>query len=342
MHFKRTYIEGIAYAKPDCIYTSAEIELQLAPLYEKLKLPEGRLELMTGIKERKFWSTPLPPSELAAKAAQPLVQDKKIDLLIYAGVCRDRIEPATAAYLHKALALSKSTLFFDLSNACLGFLNAMTVAANCIESGQAKRVLIASGENGKPLLDETLSTLLSTPQTRSSIKPYFANLTIGSAATAMLLCDESLIDEPKNFLKVESATHGVDTEQVHLCEGHARDGAYAMATDSEALLRAGVALAKKTWLQFCEDTQHHVHLFKHIITHQVGRQHQLELYKELGLNPHYDFSIYETWGNTGSASIPLSLSQYQKMHKTFLGPIALLGIGSGLATCMIHLTPCYV
>ena len=50
MKFENVVIESMAYDLADTIMCSADIEDRLAPLYQRLKLPEGRLELMTGIK----------------------------------------------------------------------------------------------------------------------------------------------------------------------------------------------------------------------------------------------------------------------------------------------------
>src|SRR5690606_37947184 len=105
-----------------------------------------------------------------------------IELLVHCGVCRDRLEPATAAYVHDRLGLSRACQIFDVSNACLGFLNGLTLVGGMIESGQIRRALVVSGENGKPLLERTLKTLLAGDFTRKTIKPYFANLTIGAGA----------------------------------------------------------------------------------------------------------------------------------------------------------------
>ena len=55
MRFQHTVIESLATALPADALTSADIERRLAPLYERLRLPEGRLELMTGIRERRVW-----------------------------------------------------------------------------------------------------------------------------------------------------------------------------------------------------------------------------------------------------------------------------------------------
>ena len=64
MRFEKVYIEGLGYHLPENIVTSAEIENRLAPLYDRLKLPQGRLELMSGIKERRFWKRGFSPVRL--------------------------------------------------------------------------------------------------------------------------------------------------------------------------------------------------------------------------------------------------------------------------------------
>ena len=48
------------------------------------------------------------------------------------------------------------------------------IAASMIESGQIERALICSGENGRPLVDNTIKALQNPELTRQTIKPYFA------------------------------------------------------------------------------------------------------------------------------------------------------------------------
>jgi len=67
MQFKNVCLESFGYCLPEERITTGELELQLAPLYERLRLPEGRLELITGIAERRFspfvaitWNPPPP------------------------------------------------------------------------------------------------------------------------------------------------------------------------------------------------------------------------------------------------------------------------------------------
>lgn len=331
------YIESIAYEAPPRIVASDQIEKRLSPLYERLNLPFGRLELMTGIKERKFWEDPKEkPSLGAIRAAKKLGESlQKIDAIFYTGVCRDRLEPATAAYVHAGLNLSEKALVFDLSNACVGFLNGIFLAKEMMAARGIRRALIVASENGESLLENTIHTLLNAPLNRQSIKPYFANLTIGAGAAAIVISiGESLVK--KSIGELKAFHYQNDTTSVHLCEGEeiAIDGevSHAMLTDSEALLKAGLSLAKNTWSAFIEKCQKSI--FNKILTHQVGKQHTLGLYETIGASIKDGFFTYPEWGNVGSVSLPLTLAAYLENKKSQSESIALLGIGSGL-TCMM-------
>ena len=62
MLFENVCLESFGYTLPTEIVTSAQIEARLQPLYERLRLPAGRLELITGVQERRFWAPGTLPS----------------------------------------------------------------------------------------------------------------------------------------------------------------------------------------------------------------------------------------------------------------------------------------
>lgn len=332
-------LAGLAYAEPPEVVSSAEIEERLATTYERLRLPAGRLELMTGIRERRFWPQGTLPSEAAANAAQNALAQTdedggEIDLLLHCGVCRDRLEPATASNVHRLLGLAKHCQIFDLSNACLGILNGFAVAAGMLRSGQAKRALVVSGENGRPLLERTLRTLLENDLSRNAIKPYFANLTIGGGAVAAILtADETTTP---GSIRLSTGVAMTDSAANDLCQGDSAGDELAMMTDSEALLAAGVALAKDCWERFKDNTGWTAETPVRVLTHQVGRRHQRALFEALGIPLEKDFSTYETWGNVGSVSLPMTLARALEAKALRSGDnVALLGIGSGLVCMML-------
>ena len=342
MHFKNVVLDSMAYVLADEVWTSAMIEDALSPLYQRLRLPYGRLAEMTGIQERRHWSSNTLPSEAAVEAGTKLLSENAIDpstidTLIHASVCRNRLEPATAAYVHQGLKLSEKTQIFDLSNACLGVLNAIIVGASMIEAGTARSVLIVSGENGRSLLDNTINTLnQDTTLTRKTLKPYFANLTIGSGAVALLLRSAKEVTSPKPLIL--GGIVRTDSSANTLCEGNSSASGLAMQTQATALLEAGIRLSTNAWKDFKNELGWSETTPQHVITHQVGYQHQKKIYDALHLDIAKDFSTFQKFGNTGSVALPLSLCRAQEAHRIHnCENVLLLGIGSGLSTAMLGL-----
>jgi 3-oxoacyl-[acyl-carrier-protein] synthase-3 len=342
MKFEDVVIESIAVALPDEVWTSAQIEERLRPLYERLKLPFGRLELMSGIRERRVWPEGTRASDASAAAgravlARSALRAEQIDVFIHAAVSRDMLEPATAAFAHQKIGLPAQAQIFDVSNACLGFLNALTMTGAMIESGQAQCGLVVAGEHGRPLVEETLRQLLAAPLTRNEIKPFFANLTIGSGAVGAVVCHRSLVKGRGH--RLIGGVARAATEHSKLCQGDAVSaGGLSMQTDSEQLLLAGVDLARETWREFKKVLAWNEPEVARFICHQVGSAHRRKLYEALGLDLAKDFSTFETLGNMGSVSLPATLALAAEAGAMRAGDkVALLGIGSGLNCMMLAL-----
>jgi 3-oxoacyl-[acyl-carrier-protein] synthase-3 len=342
MRFSNVCLESVAVALPEEVWTSARIEEQLRPLYERLKLPFGRLELMTGIRERRMWPDGTLPSDASAAAGRAVLgvsalKREQIGLFIHAAVSRDMLEPASASFAHRKIGLPPSTQVFDVSNACLGFLNSIVVAAGLIESGQIGSALIAAGENGRPLVEETVRTLLAGNYDRNAIKPFFANLTIGCGAVAAVVCHRDLVKGRAR--RILGGVSRAATEHSDLCLGNtAEAGGLAMQTDSERMLEAGVALAKETYAAFTASTGWTRDTVDRAICHQVGSAHRRRLFETLGLDVARDFSTFETLGNMGSVSLPATLSAAVDAGAVRDGNrVALMGIGSGLNCLMLAL-----
>lgn len=341
MKFSKVRIEALAVALPQEVLSSAAIEEQLRPLYDRLKLPFGRLELMTGIRERRVWPQATRPSDASAAAGKAVfansrIKPEQVELFIHAAVSRDMLEPATAAFAHRKIGLPSTAQIFDVSNACLGFLNSLSVAAAMIESGQIRCALVVAGEHGRPLVEQTLRTLREKNLTRNEIKPFFANLTIGSGAVGALICHESLAP---NGHKLFGGVARAATQHSDLCQGDTHGAeALAMQTDSEQLLVAGVELARATWEDFTTVTGLKADTTDRFICHQVGSVHRRKLYETLGLDVSKDFSTFETLGNMGSVSLPATLALAAQQGAVKKGDrVGLLGIGSGLNCLMLAL-----
>ncbi|MEX2119419.1 MAG: 3-oxoacyl-ACP synthase III [Pirellulales bacterium] len=346
MRYRNVCLEAFGYTLPDEIVTSAEIERRLAPLYTRLGLPEGRLELMTGIRERRFWPAGTLPSEPSIASAEKAIRAAGIDkrhlgALVHGSVCRDHLEPATACRVHHGLSLPSQCQVYDVSNACLGILNGMVQLANMIELRQVRAGVVVGTESGRPLVETTIDALNHDHSlTRESVKPAVASLTIGSASVAVVLVDRELSRSGNRLL---GGITRANTDHHGLCrsgrdESVAGDMRPLMNTDSEGLLREGVQTAAAAFGDFLTELDWRADEIDKTFCHQVGVAHRRLLFEALKLSPAIDFSTVEYLGNTGSAALPITAAiGIEQGHLAPHDRVALLGIGSGINVVMLGL-----
>src|SRR5439155_10602577 len=113
-----------------------------------------------------------------------------VDALLYAGVCREQLEPATACGVAASLGVSPGAAVYDISNACLGVLNGMLDIANRIELGQIRAGLVVSCETAREINEIMIERLLAT-RSMDLYRNSLATLTGGSGAVGVLLTDGS-------------------------------------------------------------------------------------------------------------------------------------------------------
>ncbi len=340
--YSKVFIDAFGYELASNVVTSEDLELKLGPLYESLHIQAGQLEAITGIYERRFWDHGFMMYQGAAMAGRKVLEISGIDpsqigMLIYAGVCRDNLEPATACAVASELGLAPHTQLYDVSNACLGVLNAMIQVANAIELGQIHAGLIVSCESSRQIVELTIERLLKEPN-MDHFKKSLATLTGGSGAVALLMTNQKLSHQGHRLVGgvVRNAA-----EHHGLCRWGPDTGIPAsfpvvMETDSVGVLRHGVALGAETFRDF----KHALRLSDtkpdKVICHQVGSAHQKTILDSLGISPEKDFTTYRFLGNIGTVSLPITAAIASEREFLEKGDfVGFLGIGSGLNCLML-------
>lgn len=342
MNFNRVAIESIGFTLPNNVISSAHIEKLLAPTYQRLRLPEGRLELMSGIAERRFWDTGTPISKPSIRSARLALEAaefpaEQVGCLIHASVCRDYLEPATACRVHSQLGLPSNCWVYDLSNACLGLMSGMVQIATMIEQGFIRAGIVVGTESARNLVESTIAALNADHSlTRQSIKSSFASLTIGSGSCAILLVDRDLSHTGN---RLTSCVSRAETTHHGLCQSETDQAGHAMQplmqTDSEQLLHAGVGVGRLTFQDLLSQglTRDKIDF---TVCHQVGATHRKLMLEELGLPPQQDYSTFSWLGNSGSVALPMALAMGLRSGFVSMGSqVALLGIGSGINSIMM-------
>jgi 3-oxoacyl-[acyl-carrier-protein] synthase-3 len=343
MKYSRVFIDAIAYELPPYVVTSAELEERLRPAYRALRLPEGQLEAISGIAERRWWEPGFSIAAGATLAAQKALgkvnlSARDLDVLIYGGVCREQFEPATACHIAADLGVSGHAAVHDVSNACLGVLNGMVDVANRIELGQIRAGLVVSCESAREINDVTIQKLCETPSMdlfRSSV----ATLTGGSGAAAVLLTDGSFDTAARSRLLggvTQTAPQFYQLCRWGIEEVLPNTLRHFLTTDSVGILKHGVTLGLKTWNSFLNKLGWVREHIDKVICHQVGATHRDTVLNLLGIPAERDFSTFPYLGNMGTVSLPLTVAL--AAERDFLKPgdrVGLLGIASGLNCLML-------
>jgi 3-oxoacyl-[acyl-carrier-protein] synthase III len=340
MLYENVCIEGLGYVIPDQVVTSAWIEEQLAPVYQALNVPSGRLEQLTGIRERRWWPEGARVSDGAAQAGERAIADASIDreriqCLINASVVRDYVEPATAVLVHHQLGLSPTAMNWDVSNACLGFLNGMVTIAGMIELGHIEAGIVVSAENIRPgqvrTIESMLSMLPGTPlaEINMAFRDNLATFTLGCGAVAMVLRHRST---SKTGLRLLGGSAYAHTQHNQLCVA----GEDWMRTDSSNLLKEGMKVIALNWERFKRELRWDSQSIDRLFTHQVSeKQRQIGL-QTLGLTEDIDFPTLSYLGNIASVSAPICMAiGKEKGFLTQGDRVCMLGVGSGVNSIIL-------
>ena len=314
------------------VTTSDEIDVRLAAVLKRLRLPTGLLQRVAGVYERRNWAEGETFDDAAILTgkralAEAGVEPGQVGLLINTSVTRKHLEPSVAVRIHHGLGLPSSAINFDIANACLGFVNGMSLAAGLIDSGQVKYAVVIDGEDADEIQHNTIERLAGSDLARSDFMSEFASLTLGSGAAAAVLgrADE----HPEGHRMLGGVTRAA-TQFNDLCVGSV-DG---MFTNAKALLKGGLDLVVSAWKEAQRDWNWQS--MDRYILHQVSDVHTDSIIKATGMDRSKVPLTYPKYGNVGPASIPITLAEEaERLNKG--DRVLLMGVGSGLNTAMMEL-----
>jgi acyl-CoA:acyl-CoA alkyltransferase len=323
---------SLATTLPERVTSSAELDRRLRPVLDRLSLPTGLLERIAGVHERRNWAEGQTFDAAAIQAGEKALAEAGVDrnrvgLMINTSVTRKHLEPSVAVRLHHGMGLPSSAVNFDVANACLGFVNGMTLASQLIDAGQMDYAVVVNGEDADEIQVNTIERLLRDSTTRADFLREFPTLTLGSGAVAAVLGRAD--QHPAGHRILRTVTRAA-TEFNGLCVGSVS----GMYTDAKALLKGGMQLVMSAW----KEAKAHVDWssMDRYILHQVSDVHTNAIIKAARLDRSRVPLTYPTHGNVGPASIPITLAQ----EANSLAPgdrVLLLGVGSGLNTAMMEL-----
>ena len=144
--FNNVGITAMAAAVPHEVIDNYHYDLDIWPEEEVKKVVDK-----VGVTERRFADKNTCSSDLCFAAAEKLIADNnidrsEIDLVIFLSQTPDYRMPATSILLQDRLGLPMSTMAFDISLGCSGFISALTVAYSMMQNGGFRKALLLDGE----------------------------------------------------------------------------------------------------------------------------------------------------------------------------------------------------
>ena len=146
----RAIISGVGHFVPEDKLTNKDLE-------QMVDTNDEWITTRTGIKERRILAKGKGTSFMAVKAAEMVLSQRNIsadelDLIIVATVTPDMPVPATAALVQNELKAS-NCWGFDLNGGCTGFIYALSVASQFIETGRHQKVMVIGADKMSAIID---------------------------------------------------------------------------------------------------------------------------------------------------------------------------------------------
>ncbi len=335
--FANTRIAGISACVPKNIFDNDN--------YDLLNDKERRILIKTtGVEQKRFVSKGTLSSDLCYEAANKLIEQlqwnrEDIDILIFVSQTRDYLMPATACILQDRLKLSKNCLAFDLDLGCSGYVYGLSVIYGLMASGQLNKALLLTGEIPSPNIsykDKSTFPLFGDAGAATAIEykkdypdSYFNLQTDGSGYKAIHIPDGGMKNypDPEKTFREEKIAEGIIRNRAQI----ALDGLKVF----DFTLKEVAPNVKKLFEQASiskDDIDYFVfHQANKLINETVRRQLKVEPEK-------YLYSI-DRFGNTSSASIPLTMVteiRNELENKKLKLCISGFGVGLSWGSCIVE------
>ena len=286
-----------------------------------------------GIVERRIAAPDVMASDLCFKAAQQLMQDndiqpESIDVLLFMSQTADYRIPATSCLLQHRLGLPKDTMCFDISLGCSGYIYALSTAFAYASIPGVNRVLLLDGETFSKIVnrrDKVDWPLYGDAGTATLIeKGDFGQ------STFLLYTDGSGEDKLKihagmrNPITPESC---IEREQE---EGNIRSD-LEVFMDGMDVFNFAISKVPKSIKLLLNETGKTIDDVDYLVFHQANRFMMDFFVKKLKISHDCVPYCIHKYGNTSSASVPLTIASELSGKLNGSHTVVLSAFGAGLS-----------
>lgn len=323
-------LAGIASAVPDTFY-------QVTSFNESFGAANvQRISKITGIEQRALGSPRLCCSDLCCAAVKRLLEDlnwdpETIDGLIFVSQSFDfPCVPATSCIMQMRLGLPKSCAAFDIALGCSGYVYGLWVAASLLSGGGLHRVLVLTGDVNRAASPEDRSTAMlfgdagsATALEKAGASSPFAFLlgTDGTGWSSLIIpAGIQSSRHPRN--EETRIRHRAEAGNCRSMEDIYMDGAEIFAFTLREVPPLVSSVLKSTGWNKDEVDYFVFHQANEFILRHLAESMELPL-------PKMPLSL-KAYGNTSSASIPLTISsKLRNSISTHSCKLLMAGFGVG-------------
>jgi 3-oxoacyl-[acyl-carrier-protein] synthase III len=319
-------IAGIATAVPQFEVDNMQLDADF-PAAELRKIVQ-----MAGIRKRHVSDGSICSSDLCLAAARQLLEKlswapESVDALIFVTQSPDYFLPSTCSLIHRDLGLASHCAALDVGLGCSGYPYGLWLGSMMLNFGH-QRVLVLHGET---------PSLFTDRQDRST------HLLFGDAGSATAL-ERSAPGEPWYF---NLHSDGTGYDQLIIPAGGFRQPQSEQARDYQLYMN-GAGLFNFTLERVpdlirdtLQQAQLPVEAVDFYIFHQSNQFMMKHLAKKAQLPEASTPIILENFGNTGGASVPLTITQSVPREREKTLQLMCLGYGVGLswASALLQLHP---
>jgi 3-oxoacyl-[acyl-carrier-protein] synthase-3 len=296
-----TAVQG--YVPPDLL-TNADLE-------KMVDTNDEWIRSRTGIVERHILKGEgLGTSDMGVQAVEGLLKKRgisanDIDLLICATVTPDMVFPATANIISDKIG-AKNAWSFDVGAACSGFIYALTVGSQFIETGKYKKVVVVGADKMSSIVDYT---------DRSTC------IIFGDGAGAVLLePNEDGFGVMDSILK----TDGSGRQYLHQKAGGSIKPAshetvdrkeHFVFQDGQPVFKAAVKGMSEVSAEIMEKNQLSAEDVAWLVPHQANLRIIDATANRMGVGSEKVMVNIQKYGNTTSGTIPLCLWDWESQLK---------------------------
>jgi 3-oxoacyl-[acyl-carrier-protein] synthase III len=317
----RSLIAGTGSYAPEKILTNADLE-------KMVETSDQWIVERTGIRARHIAAPDQASSDLALIASQRALADAglsadELELIVVGTITADYPWPSCAAVLQAKLG-NKKAFAFDVSAACAGSLYALSIADRYVVSGAVKNALVIGVETISRITDWTdRNTCILFGDGAGAIVLRPGDDPRRGLLTTRLHADGALVPilyQPGGGSK-DPISEKVVRERSHYVKMNGREVFKVAVRSLEEVSREVLAAEKLTPGDVT-----------HVIAHQANRRILDATLQRLGVPQEKCWMNLERYGNTSSASVPMTLDEAHRAGWFKPGDIILMmAIGGGMA-----------